>query len=97
MAIQRLTEAEIAQCLKEAALWKKEGEEILRVFQFPAFMDSISFVNQVAAHAESVDHHPDMLVQYNRVTLRLSTHDAGGISRKDFDFAAVADGLFHRC
>ena len=95
--VKKLSEAELAVRLKEAALWKKEGEEILRLFQFPGFMDSISFVNQVAAHAESVDHHPDILVQYNKVTLRLSTHDANGISQKDFDFAAVADGLFHKC
>lgn len=94
--MKRLTESEISECLKKAVQWKKEGEEILRLFQFPSFMDSISFVNQVAAHAESVDHHPDILVQYNKVTLRLSTHDVKGISHKDFDFAAVADGLFQQ-
>lgn len=94
--MKRLTELEISKGLQKAEHWKKEGEEILRVFQFPSFMDSISFVNQVAAHAETVDHHPDILVQYNKVTLRLSTHDAKGISYKDFDFAAVADGLAER-
>jgi 4a-hydroxytetrahydrobiopterin dehydratase len=95
MAVPRLSEDEISNRLKERAKWQREGNEILRQFQFTGFMDSISFVNQVAAHAESVDHHPDILVQYNKVTLRLSTHDANGISQKDFEFAAVADSLAH--
>lgn len=95
MRVPRLSENEISNRLKERAKWRREGDEILRQFQFTGFMDSISFVNQVAAHAESVDHHPDILVQYNKVTLKLSTHDANGISHKDFEFAAVADSLAH--
>lgn len=91
MALQPLTEAEIAQCLNEVPEWRRIGHEITRTFKFPGFMDSISFVNQMAAHAESVNHHPDILVKYNKVTLTLSTHDAGGLTRKDFDFARVAD------
>ena len=93
MTVKRLSETEIIAGLAKASKWTREGQEIRRCFQFKAFMDSIGFVNQVAAHAESVDHHPDILVQYNKVTLTLSTHDAGGLSHKDFELAAVADEL----
>lgn len=93
MALRPLSEADIAQRLKERKEWQKKDGQIQRVFQFPGFMDSISFVNRVAAHAESVDHHPDILVLYNRVTLSISTHDAKGITQKDFDFARMADEI----
>ena len=53
----------------------------------------MAFVEEVAAHAEAVQHHPDILIRYSRVTLSLSTHDAGGITDKDFDFAAKADAI----
>lgn len=91
MALQPLAEAEITQCLKAVPEWRRHGDEISRTYKFPGFTDAIAFVNQMAAHAESVNHHPDILVQYNKVTLTLSTHDAGGITQKDFDFARVAD------
>jgi 4a-hydroxytetrahydrobiopterin dehydratase len=53
----------------------------------------MAFVDEIAAHAEAVQHHPDILIRYSRVTLSLSTHDAGGITDKDFDFAAKADAI----
>ena len=54
---------------------------------------AMAFVDEIATHAESVQHHPDILIRYSRVTLSLSTHDAGGITEKDFDFAHKADAL----
>lgn len=93
MAIRALTEAEIEAGLGKAPLWHREGNEIVRVFAFPSFAHSIRFVNSVAAEADKADHHPDILVQYSKVTLRLSTHDCGGLSERDFAFAGVADGL----
>ena len=97
MAIQALSEAEIAGELARASLWRREGQEIVRSFKFPSFADSIDFVNRVATQADAADHHPDILVQYNKVTLRLSTHDANGLSSRDFAFAKVADELCSRC
>ncbi len=91
--MKSLEEAEINAKLGKTAGWERKGNEIVRGFKFPSFMDAISFVNQVAAHAENVNHHPDILVQYNRVTLTLSTHDAGGLTDKDFAFAEVANRL----
>lgn len=97
MAIQSLSEKEIAAQLQEAALWERKGQEIVRTFKLPSFAESIQFVGKVAAYADQVDHHPDILIQYNKVTLTLSTHDAGGLTKKDFDSARKADELFSRC
>lgn len=97
MAIRALGEAEIAAELKNAPLWRREGKEIVRVFQFSAFLDSIRFVNAVAEAAEKADHHPDILIQYSKVTLRLSTHDCDGLSPRDFALAKHADELASRC
>jgi 4a-hydroxytetrahydrobiopterin dehydratase len=93
MAIRALNESEIAQEMKKAPLWKLEGKEIVRVFQFRGFLESIGFVTAIAVAAEKADHHPDILIQYSRVTLRLSTHDCNGLSSRDFALAAVADQL----
>ena len=96
MAIQALSSQEIDASLQRVPHWGREGSDIVRTFTFPKFEGSIQFVNQVAVEAEKADHHPDILVQYNKVTLRLSTHDAGGLSERDFAFATVADRLASR-
>lgn len=93
MAIRALNESEIAEEMKKAPLWKQEGKEIVRLFQFRNFLESIGFVTAVAVAAEKADHHPDILIQYSKVTLRLSTHDCNGLSARDFALAAVADRL----
>ena len=97
MAIRALNESEIAKEMESAELWKREGREIVRLFQFGGFMDSIRFVNAVAKAAEKADHHPDILIQYSKVTLRLSTHDCNGLSARDFALAKTADDLASRC
>jgi len=97
MAIRALNEAEIAAEMKKAELWRREGKEIVRVFAFGGFPESIRFVNAVAEAAEKADHHPDILIQYSKVTLRLSTHDCGGLSNRDFALAKTADELASRC
>ena len=97
MAIRALSENEIQAQLRDAPLWKRNGNEITRTFVLPSFAESIRFVNKIAAHADQVDHHPDILVQYTKVTLNLSTHDAGGLSERDFASAQKADELFSIC
>jgi len=89
----KLSPTEIEDRIKEAPEWSVVGDAISRTFQFKDFAAAMRFVNQAAQHAENVQHHPDMLIRWNRVTLTLSTHDAGGISEKDFAFAQFADGL----
>ncbi|MEM9083830.1 MAG: 4a-hydroxytetrahydrobiopterin dehydratase [Planctomycetota bacterium] len=89
--MEKLAEPQIEEKLKELPQWSELNGSIQRTYQFPDFMASIAFVNKMADHAESVDHHPDILIRYNKVTLTLSTHDAGGITENDFAFAAQAD------
>ena len=93
MSLLKLSDGEIAARLEELTEWSQPGEEIQRTYRFKDFVEAMAFVQAVAAHAEAVQHHPDILIRYSRVTLSLSTHDAGGITDKDFDFAAKADAI----
>ena len=92
--MHRYSDAEIDAALSRLPEWSRVGECIQRTFTFVDFVQSMAFVNGIAEHAERVQHHPDIMVRYSKVTLALSTHDAGGISDKDFDFAASADRIF---
>lgn len=74
--------------------WSRIGDSIQRTFALRDFVASMSFVNALAAHAERVQHHPDLLIRYAMVTVTLSTHDAGGISERDFEFARAAEAIF---
>jgi 4a-hydroxytetrahydrobiopterin dehydratase len=67
--------------------WKQVGLAMQKQYTFPDFKGAMFFVNTVAGLAEKAGHHPDITVTYNRVTLSLSTHDAGGLTSKDFDLA----------
>ena len=89
----KMTEAEIQGALAQAPEWSELNGAIQRTFQFKDFAEAMRFVNQVAAAAEADQHHPDILIRWNKVTLTLSTHDAGGITQKDFDLARKVDGL----
>jgi 4a-hydroxytetrahydrobiopterin dehydratase len=88
-----LSAAEIASLLKTLPSWQVENGELVRTFQFEDFLGSIAFVNQLARLAEAAGHHPDIDIRYNRVRLGLVTHDAGGITAKDFDLAVQAGKL----
>ena len=83
----RFKENQISIELLKIAVWKLHGKEIVRIFKFKDFVKSIAFVQKVAVLAEKFNHHPDILIRYNRVTLRLTTHDEGGLTEKDFHFA----------
>ncbi len=89
----KMSDAEIQASLSQLAEWSELNGAIQRTFQFPDFVASMRFVNEVARSAEERQHHPDILIRYNKVTLTLSTHDAGGISAKDFDLARVIDEI----
>ncbi|KAA0215912.1 MAG: 4a-hydroxytetrahydrobiopterin dehydratase [Leptolyngbya sp. PLA3] len=89
--MSKLSEAEVKASLADVPDWSELDGEIQRTFQFSDFNEAMRFVNRVAERAESLQHHPDILIRYNKVTLTLSTHDAGGITSKDFDLARHAD------
>jgi 4a-hydroxytetrahydrobiopterin dehydratase len=86
-----LTDREIDEGLKALSGWKREGDEIRRQFTFASFPDAIAFLTRLAFDAESADHHPDVTVNYRRVTLVYSTHSEHGLTAKDFAGAATAD------
>lgn len=71
--------------------WKRRSNRLTKDFDFPSFRDSIVFVNRVATLADDHDHHPDIDVRYDTVTITLSTHDAGGITEKDLKLAEQID------
>jgi 4a-hydroxytetrahydrobiopterin dehydratase len=88
---QKLTEDEIARRLAALPGWEIAGDALRRVYPFPDFKAAMAFANAVADKAEARDHHPDLLVQWGRVTLTLTTHDAGGLTERDFDLAREID------
>jgi 4a-hydroxytetrahydrobiopterin dehydratase len=88
-----MSEAQTEAALKAVPEWSQVGDTIQRTYQFGDFVKAMAFVNRVAAAAEARQHHPDILVRYNKVTLTLSTHDAGGITQKDFDLAKAVDAM----
>jgi 4a-hydroxytetrahydrobiopterin dehydratase len=79
--------------LKSAQGWTLDGDAIRKQFTFKDFLEAIAFVNRLAPEAERSDHHPDILINYKRVTLTYSTHSEGGLTEKDFAGAAAADRL----
>ena len=92
---RKLTTDEVASRLKAMAGWslRRGGGAIERTYTLPTFRASLAFVAYVGELAEAKNHHPDIDVRYNRVTLALSTHDAGGITAKDFELARLVDAL----
>lgn len=89
----KLTPAQIKAALPHVPAWTRKGAVISRTFAFENFLAAIKFVNAVAKLAEKANHHPDIDIRWNKVTLALSTHDAGGLTEKDFALAARFDGL----
>ena len=73
--------------------WQIESGELVRTFQFKDFVGALQFVNRVGKLAEEAGHHPDIDIRYNRVRLALVTHDAGGLTVKDFDLASQVQNL----
>jgi 4a-hydroxytetrahydrobiopterin dehydratase len=86
-----LTDTEVTARLLDLPDWgRAEGEEpaITATYQLEDFADALAFVNAVGAEAEAMDHHPDIDIRWNTVTLVLSTHSAGGLTAKDFELAS---------
>jgi 4a-hydroxytetrahydrobiopterin dehydratase len=82
---------EVQRRLKELPGWKLVGDEIVRQAEFPDFKAAMNFVNRAAQKAEAAGHHPDIDIRYNKVRLALVSHDAGGLTERDFEMAAALD------
>jgi 4a-hydroxytetrahydrobiopterin dehydratase len=87
---------EIKLHLQSVPDWSKRVQTIFRTFKFESFLKGIDFVNRIAAKAQKMNHHPDIDVRFDQVTLTLSTHDEGGITEKDFTLAKQCDEVFSK-
>jgi 4a-hydroxytetrahydrobiopterin dehydratase len=88
-----LTEDEIAARLAGVPGWERQGSSIVAVVTRKDFRDALLFTGAVAYLAEQANHHPDVTIQWNKVTLTLSTHSAGGLTAADFDLAGKISAL----
>ncbi|HZP04105.1 MAG TPA: 4a-hydroxytetrahydrobiopterin dehydratase [Terracidiphilus sp.] len=88
-----LNPQEAKERLSQLSGWQIEAGELVKNFSFQDFRAALGFVNRVGEAAEEAGHHPDIDIRYNRVRLALVTHDAGGLTEKDFRLAAKADSL----
>ena len=88
-----LTPKQIEAALPRLKHWTKQGATLRRTYRFRDFAAAIAFVNRVAALAETAAHHPDIDIRWNQVTLTLTSHDAGGLTNKDFDLAQQLDAV----
>lgn len=93
MVVEKLSAEDSRTRLDSLEGWTREGDEISKTYVLTSFPAALAFASTVGHLAEAADHHPDILVQYRKVSLTLSTHEAGGLSTLDFDLAAQIDGL----
>lgn len=91
--LERLSGARVAERVILVPDWALGEDAISRELEFKDFRESMAFVENVAKLAEEHDHHPDIFISYNHVRLDLSTHNAGGLTEKDFALAEAVDGL----
>lgn len=94
--IQKLTDAEISEGLTRLDGWTLDDSKLFKEFRFQDFEKAFEFMTRVSVLAEEQDHHPEWFNVYNRVNITLTTHDVGGLSQRDIDWARHADQAFER-
>jgi 4a-hydroxytetrahydrobiopterin dehydratase len=88
-----LTDTEIQEALTSLSGWQRNGIAIQRVFRFPDFKVAMQFVNKVAEKAEQANHHPDIDIRYNTITMALVSHDSGGVTQRDVRMAEAINKI----
>jgi 4a-hydroxytetrahydrobiopterin dehydratase len=88
-----LSDEEIDGRLQDMSGWEREGDAIRKEFKGDDFKDSVAFVNRLMPEAEAMNHHPDLAISWDTVTVTISTHSEGGLTANDFDLAARVDAL----
>jgi 4a-hydroxytetrahydrobiopterin dehydratase len=88
-----LSDEDIEMRLDKLPGWSREGDSITRELKFDDFQGSVDFVNRITPPAEEMNHHPDIAISWNKVTLTLSTHSEGGLTQNDFELATRIDSL----
>ena len=94
--MEKLTDAQISAGLAQLPEWKLQAGKLRREYRFPNFAHAMGFMATAAPLIEKKNHHPEWANVYNRVTVDLTTHDAGGITQKDLDLAALLEGIAKR-
>ena len=92
----KLSCAQITEKLKSIQGWEHKSDAVVKRYQFKAFIDGIHFVDRIAEIAEGIDHHPDIAINYTRITFSCATHDQGGITEKDFTLANEVESEFRK-
>jgi 4a-hydroxytetrahydrobiopterin dehydratase len=87
----RLTDNDIDRALGSLPGWSRQGDALVRQFTFAGFPEAVAFVARLVEPAEAADHHPDLTINYRRVSVSYSTHSEGGVTEKDVEGARVAD------
>ena len=88
-----LTQAEIDQKIQAVPQWQQSEQTITRTFKFKNFVEAIAFVDRLVEPAEAAGHHPDLSISYNKVVVSLTSHDAGGLTDKDFSLAQTISNI----
>jgi 4a-hydroxytetrahydrobiopterin dehydratase len=91
--VEVLDSATVDGALGDGMAWERQGDEIVKTRRGRDFADALAYVNAVGALAEEMDHHPDIDIRWNTVTLRLTTHSEGGLTHLDLDLARLIDAL----
>ncbi len=90
---QLLSEPDIQKRLGEVSGWTQEGKQIQCTRTFQDFVEAVNFVNRLVEPAEQAGHHPDLAISYNKVTISLTSHDAGGLTDSDFEMAKTISSI----
>ena len=88
-----LDAGEVGERLRSLEGWERAGDAIVKRFEFKDFVQALAFVNRLAEPAEAMNHHPDVAIHWNEVTLTLWTHASGGLTHRDFDLAHEIEGV----
>ena len=88
------TDAQIEEALESLPGWSQEGEAIVRTYEFADFAAAIDFMAAARPAIDELDHHPEWTNVYNRVDVRLNSHDVGGVTERDFQLARFLDGAY---
>lgn len=87
----KLTDPQVTAGLSSLPGWRREGESVVKTFEFDGFAAAVSALVRLAFEAEAADHHPDVSLSYRKLTLGYTTHSEGGLTQKDLDGAATAE------
>ncbi|HCN19060.1 MAG: hypothetical protein A3C38_06215 [Planctomycetes bacterium RIFCSPHIGHO2_02_FULL_50_42] len=91
--MRKLDQKEVSERLRKLEGWRQDGDTIVKEYKFSNFRGAVDFVDKAANVAEELNHHPTIIIDYNRVIITLTTHSRGGLTDRDFQEASLLNGL----